>query len=148
MAPTPTSVVPLTTHPLPCSPIKSSLLSLPINRLGSDKPLDIVAELDRADAEQPWYHGDMSADAAWSRLSQPDLVDGTFLIRTRQRLPGGYCISLCISNTVHHIPLTHRVDGLHMESKAQKVFKTLRHLVEHFSAAAPVVGGGSGENKA
>ncbi|XP_033106258.1 growth factor receptor-bound protein 14-like isoform X3 [Anneissia japonica] len=54
---------------------------------------------------QPWYHSGISRDETHSLFAKQGMVDGLFLIRESQRLPGTYVLSFSQNQRVKHYPI-------------------------------------------
>ncbi|XP_071962043.1 growth factor receptor-bound protein 14-like isoform X1 [Antedon mediterranea] len=90
-------------------------------------------------ATQPWYHSGISRDETHGLFAKQGMVDGLFLIRESQRLPGTYVLSFSQNQKVKHYPIQlMEDDNVHFVSLDEGVTKfcDLVQLVDFYKMNA------------
>ena len=51
---------------------------------------------------QPWFYSGLTREETHEMVSKQGMVDGMFLVRESQRIPGAYVLSFCHNKKVRH----------------------------------------------
>ena len=84
---------------------------------------------------QPWFHSGLTRDETHALFAKQGMVDGMFLIRESQRIPGAFVLSFSHNQKVKHYQI-----NMVSQSRSRDTFlwqqfyfwKALRKLVEKF----------------
>ncbi len=51
---------------------------------------------------QPWFYSGLTREETHEMVGKQGMVDGMFLVRESQRIPGAYVLSFCHNKKVRH----------------------------------------------
>lgn len=79
-----------------------------------------------------WFHGTMNRTAAVTLLKQPDLLEGTYLLRKSPR-HDGFTVSVKVQDDVKHFVLDYN-NRFHEYKFGNATFSSIQTLIEHFES--------------
>ncbi|PIK53222.1 putative growth factor receptor-bound protein 14 [Apostichopus japonicus] len=88
---------------------------------------------------QPWFHSGLSRDETHELFTQQGMVDGMFLIRESQRIPGAFVLSFSQNQKVRHYQIVVSFDQgqpLYSLDEGNTRFTDLVQLVEFYKVNA------------
>eukprot|EP00057_Strongylocentrotus_purpuratus_P020754 XP_011675228.1 PREDICTED: growth factor receptor-bound protein 14 [Strongylocentrotus purpuratus] len=81
---------------------------------------------------QPWFHSGLTRDETHALFAKQGMVDGMFLIRESQRIPGAFVLSFSHNQKVKHYQINMVEDGVYTIDDGGTRFTDLIQLVEFY----------------